>query len=218
MKLDKAACPSRPSGERRPTWRLVNLALLLALAAGAAWAQSTRTPAPAAAPATPAPSTLQQVFQAAWLRQPEAQSRQARQDAAQAQRQAADAWTAEPISVELSVKTDRLHRNQGGREDAAGLSFPLWLPHERQRSAAVAQAQARVDASRVLAAQLRTAAVVREAYWQWQRAGVDHALARERMAATQHLAADVAKRVKAGDLARADQHQAADRQAAQRRR
>ena len=208
MTLDKAASQSRPIGEARLTWRPLLVGPLLALAAGAVWAQSTPTNTPAPAPATTAPTTLQQVFEAAWLRQPEAQSRQARQDAAQAQRQVADSWTAEPVSLELSVKTDHLHTNPDGREDAASLSFPLWLPGERARSSAVGQAQERVNASRVLVAQLRTAATVREAYWQWQRAGGEHALAQERLVNTQQLAADVAKRVKAGDLARADQHQA----------
>ena len=191
--------PAHPLG---PACRLLTASLILGWTGVAAWAH-----APSAEPAT-APTTLKQVFEAAWLRQPEARSRQARQDAAGAQREVANSWTSEPVSLELSTKTDHLHKNQGGREDAVGLSFPLWLPGERNRSAAVAQAEERVNASRVLAAQLRTAATVREAYWQWQRAAAEHALALERLASTQQLAADVAKRVKAGDLARADQHQA----------
>ncbi|MDP2370279.1 TolC family protein, partial [Rhodoferax sp.] len=202
MTLAKAPCQSRPTG------RLLSAGLLLSLAVNAVWAQSAPTTANPAATATTAPITLSQAFEAAWLRQPEALSRQARQDAAQARRQTADSWTAEPVSVELSTKTDHLHTNPDGREDAAGLSFPLWLPGERARSAAVAQADERVNASRVLAAQLRTASTVRETYWQWQRAVGEHALALERLVNTQQLAADVAKRVKAGDLARADQHQA----------
>ena len=58
------------------------------------------------------------------------------------------------------------------------------------------------------AAQLRTAAQVREAYWAWARAHMDHALAAELLSHAQQLAQDVAKRVRAGDLARADQNQA----------
>ena len=98
--------------------------LVLVLAAGSAWAQ----PAPPAPAAVKLPTTLKQAFDAAWLRQPEAQSREARQDAATARRQAADSWTAEPASLELSIKSDRLNQNQGSREDAAGVAFPLWLP------------------------------------------------------------------------------------------
>ena len=178
--------------------------LVLVLAASSAWAQ----PAPPAPAAVKLPTTLKQAFDAAWLRQPEAQSREARQEAATAHRQAANSWTAEPASLELSIKSDRLNQNQGSREDAAGVAFPLWLPGERSRTGALADAELRASASRVLAAQLRTAASVRETYWQWQRARGEHELALERLHNAQQFAADVAKRVKAGDLARSDQHQA----------
>ena len=49
---------------------------------------------------------------------------------------------------------------------------------------------------------------MRAAYWDWQRARVDVLIARERLASARELAADVSKRVRAGELARADQHQA----------
>jgi len=207
MMVDKACRRGRQAARKRlliAACRRLIAGFLLGWVSAGAWAQSTS----AAETTTTAPTTLKQVFEAAWLRQPEAQSRQARQDAAAAQREVANSWTAEPVSIELSTKTDHLHKNQGGREDAVGLSFPLWLPGERSRSAAVAQAEERANASRVQAAQLRIAATVREVFWQWQRATGEHALALERLANTQQLAADVAKRVKAGELARADQHQA----------
>ena len=194
---------------------------LLVLAACGAWAQPAQpnplgdlpAPTPAlTAPSSPGdvspPLTLKQAFDAAWLRQPEAQAREAHQQAASARRQAADSWTAEPATLELSVKSDRLNQNQGNREIEAGVAIPLWLPGERLRTGALADAEGRATASRVLAAQLRTAASVREAYWLWQRARVEHDLSRERLSNGQALAADVTKRVRAGDLARADQHQA----------
>ena len=162
----------------------------------------------AAVTLTAATTTLKQAFEAAWQRQPEALSQQMRQDAAVAQQQAATRWTAEPVALELSTKTDRLNQNLGRDETAVGISIPLWLPGERSRSFAVADAQARAAASRVRAAQLRTAASLREAYWAWQRAHMDHGLAGELLGHAQQLAQDVAKRVRAGDLARADQHQA----------
>ncbi|MES2581607.1 MAG: TolC family protein [Pseudomonadota bacterium] len=171
---------------------------VLALAAGSA----------AADPAAGNTTTLKQAFEAAWQRQPEAQSQQLRQDSALAQQQAATRWTAEPVALELSAKTDRFNQNLGRDETVAGISIPLWLPGERSRTLAVADAQARVTGSRVRAAQLRTAAQVREAYWAWARAHMDHGLAVELLSHAQQLAQDVAKRVRAGDLARADQHQA----------
>jgi cobalt-zinc-cadmium efflux system outer membrane protein len=60
----------------------------------------------------------------------------------------------------------------------------------------------------VTAAQLRTAAAVRDAWWNWQRARGEQSLARERLISAQKLAEDVRRRAKAGDLARSDQHQA----------
>jgi hypothetical protein len=59
-----------------------------------------------------------------------------------------------------------------------------------------------------LAAQLRVAAAVREAWWNWQRARADAATAQGQLDNAQRIAADVGKRLKAGDLAQADQHQA----------
>jgi cobalt-zinc-cadmium efflux system outer membrane protein len=72
----------------------------------------------------------------------------------------------------------------------------------------LADAESKAMASRALAAQLRIAAAVREAWWTWQRARLEISLAQERLHSTQQLAGDVARRVKAGDLARSDQHQA----------
>lgn len=182
------------------TYRKYGLpSILLLLASSGVWAQ-TLPPG--------AELTLPQAFTAAWQRQPEAQSLASRQDAAAAHRQVADSWTPEPASLELSSKSDRVTSNHGNSEFEAGVALPLWLPGERARSRALADAQVRSNASRLLAAQLRTAASVRESYWQWQRSRGEHALALERLANAQQLAADVAKRVKAGDLARADQHQA----------
>ncbi len=165
------------------------------LAAGNLWAQ-------------PAPLTLKQAFQAAWLRQPEAQSLADRRAAAEARSQSAESWTAEPPALEIAAKTDRLNKNQGSREYVAGISLPLWLPGERSRTGALADAEFRATNSRALATQLRTAAAVREAWWSWQHALIEQELAQIRLKGARQLASDVARRVKAGDLARSDQHQA----------
>jgi cobalt-zinc-cadmium efflux system outer membrane protein len=175
--------------------RTLCLAIGGMLAAGNLWAQS-------------APLTLNQAFEAAWSRQPEAQSLAERREAAEARRQSADSWTAEPPSLEVSAKTDQLNKNQGSREYVAGIALPLWLPGERSRTGALADAESRATASRALGAQLRTAATVREAWWAWQRARIEKGLAQERLNGARQLASDVVRRVKAGDLARSDQHQA----------
>lgn len=166
------------------------------LAAGNLWAQS-------------APLTLKQAFDEAWARQPEAQSLTVRREAAEARRQSADSWMAEPLVLGLSTQTDQINNDQGRREYAAEIAWPMWLPGERTRMATLADAETRATVSRALAAQLRMAATVREAWWDWQRARIEQGLAQDRLNNAQRLAADVTRRVKAGDLARADQHQAA---------
>lgn len=175
--------------------------MLLAVAASGALAQAAPVVSPSATP-------LKQAFDAAWPRQPEATSRDVRQEAVIARRESAGSWTPEPPSLELSAKTDRFNADDGSGEYEIGLAVPLWLPGERSATGALADAQLRANASRTRAAQLRTAASVRTAYWDLQRARLDVAVARGRLANARDLAVDVARRVRAGDLARADGHQA----------
>lgn len=171
-----------------------------ALGAWIAPAQST--------PVATQADTLGQVFEAAWARQPEALALQARREAARAALRAAQAWTPEPAALEASNKSDRLNRNLGAREIEVGVAVPIWLPGERGRNAALANAEGAAVESRTLAARLRVAATVRDAWWQWQRARIETEAAREQLASARLIAADVARRTQAGDLARADQHQA----------
>lgn len=170
-------------------------------AANTAWAQSGQ-------PHASRGLTLKAAFDAAWLRQPEAQSLDQLQAAAAARRQLAESWLLAPPTLEVSGKTDQMAKNQGNREYVAGLVLPLWLPDERARTGALAEASARAVGSRAMAAQLRTAAAVREAWWNWQRMQGERNLAVARLENARRLSVDVSKRVRAGDLARADQHQA----------
>ncbi len=187
---------------RTRTTNRVRQALLAAIVAGIAANASAQTSA-----ATTAPG-LKDLFEAAWARQPEAQALQTRRDAAQAQRRAAQAWTPEPPAFEASHKTDRLTRNDGARELEVGIAVPLWLPNERRSTGALAEAELAATESRAGAARLRLAASVREAWWHWQRAGIEVEIARVQLDSTRRLASDVSRRAKAGDLARADQYQA----------
>ncbi|WP_295856273.1 TolC family protein [uncultured Xylophilus sp.] len=153
-------------------------------------------------------SLLGAAFLQAWALQPEAQSLAARRDAVQANRRIARAWTPVPPAFEISGRTARTDLRRGGRELDAGLAIPLWLPGERGRSGALADADAATLESAAAAAQLRLAAALRSAYWAWQAARADTLTAQDQRAAAQALADDVARRVRAGDLARADGHQA----------
>jgi cobalt-zinc-cadmium efflux system outer membrane protein len=151
---------------------------------------------------------LKDVFETAWQRQPEAYALQSRRDAAQAQAKAASMLSPEPPSLEISQRSDRMTGNSGAREAEVGIAVPIWLPGQRTASADLAQAEISLVERKLLASQLRLASSVRDAWWGWLRARVDAELASEQLANAQRIAADVAKRTNAGDLAKSDQHQA----------
>ena len=184
----------------RPLLAVVALGWALAVAGAQAQTPSAETAVQ--------PLTLRALFERAWERQPEAQSAALRRESAQAARSGASSWTAEPATLELSRKSDRPGSNQGSREYEMGVALPLWLPGERARKAALGDAEIQAVESRRLAAQLQLAATVREAWWTLQRAQAELGLAQDRLQNAQRLAADVARRFKAGDMSRADQAQA----------
>lgn len=158
------------------------------------------------APLTPADWGLRQVFDAAWARQPEAQALAGRREAAQAQQQAANAWTPGPPAVEVAGSRESGARNPSELQLAVAL--PLWLPGERGGRQALATAERLAVESQASAAQLRLAATLREAWWAAQAARLDVATARAQRDLLRRLADDVARRTREGDLARADQFQA----------
>ncbi|WP_238897719.1 TolC family protein [Achromobacter xylosoxidans] len=173
--------------------------------AGAALGQPVATPQ---APAGAGTHVVAQLWESAWQRQPEAAGERAWQQAAQARKETADRWTAGPMALELSAKTDRFNDRNGQREYEVGVAVPLWLPGERSSSARWADAENLALASRMQAAKLRTAGEIRQAWWAWQRSLAELAAAQDRTRSAGELAQDVARRVRAGDLAQADRNQA----------
>lgn len=163
---------------------------------------------PAAHAPAPAKLTLGTLFEAAWLRQPQAQSYTSRLLAAESTKAANSAWTADAPALLLQGKTDRPGSDAGNRELEVGVALPLWLPGQRQRAVAVSDAHALVLENSLKAQRLHVAGLVRGAWWQLQRTQAELELARTRVSHARQMASDVARRVKAGDLARADQHQA----------
>jgi len=194
-----------PAGRLKAT-----LAVLLACGLLAA------PPAGAQAQSSTGAATLRQAFDTAWQRQPEARAAQARADAVRARAEQADSWLADAPAVEISGRSDRYNRDAGTREYEVGLALPLWRPGERGRAQALAAAEADSLAGMLTQSRLQLAASVREAWWALQRARLDRELADARIAHAETLAADVARRVQAGELARADGHQAGSALAAAR--
>lgn len=174
---------------------------------GAAWLALASLPVLAQTP--PAPATgLAQAFAQAWAQQPEQAAAAMRRDAGQAQREAADRWTPEPPALEAALKSDRLTGNEGARELEAGVAVPLWLPNERALTQAQADTAQLALQSRLRAAQWRLAGQLREAWWTLQLALLEQQAAAAREDSAARLAQDVARRVAAGELSRADQNQA----------
>ncbi len=188
--------------KRSAPFRFVLLVLTLSGWVLTAQAQGT------AVAATSNAMSLKEVFDTAWQRQPEAQAFQKRRDAVQDQAKAASMLSPEPPSLEIGQRSDGLTGNKGAREFELGITVPIWLPGQRTASADLAQSEISWLERRQLAAQLRLAFAVRDAWWGWLRARVDAEMANEQLANAQSLAADVAKRTQAGDLAKSDQHQA----------
>ena len=152
--------------------------------------------------------SLRDAVEAAWTRQPVAQAQAARESEYAARRDAANALTPEPPAIAFGHRTDQVNRNEGRREWEAEFSLPLWLPGQKGRQTAVVDAERSQFDTGVAAARLRIAGEVRDSYWQARLAESELALARRKAEEAAALAGDVARRVKAGDLARVDLNQA----------
>ncbi len=155
-----------------------------------------------------AQTPLAEAFAAAWQRQPAALALAERQRAAERGLVAAEAWFAEPPSVELAARSDRFNRQQGASEQEIAFALPLWLPGERAGRQALARAEQVALSAGVEATRLALAEQVRERWWAWQLAVNERQQADGRRRAAQGLRDDVDRRFQAGDLSRADLNQA----------
>ena len=140
----------------------------------------------------------------AWLRLPQAQSQAAREAELSASRAAASSLFPSPPALELAHRTDRFNGNTGAREYEAAVSLPLWLPGEKSAKQRLADSEAERYGAEQAALRLQLAGELREAIWQLKLAENARTLAAGRLAAARQTEADVARRVKAGDLARSD--------------
>lgn len=151
---------------------------------------------------------LADAFAAAWQRQPASRALAQRENAAQARLGAASNLLPIPPSVELSQRSDRYNRDKGSREQELGLILPLWLPGERSGSQALASAEVEALTARTQLLRLQLANELRQAWWAWQLARNERELGLVRVQNARQLKEDVARRAAAGDLSRADRHQA----------
>ncbi len=180
------------------------------LAGGPVLAQPAAPPAgpQAAVPSASDPAagtvTLRAALDTAWQRAVAARESDGQRRRADADRAAAGSFWAAPPSLELSHRDDRLQSNAGRRETEVGVGVPLWLPGQRAARAGTADAAAAQALAAEQVARLRLAAELREAAWQLAALQAEATQADTQAQALKQLADDVERRVRAGDLARAD--------------
>ena len=180
------------------------------LAGGPARAQPAASPqAPRAAaaypPGEPAGTVkLRVALDAAWHRAVAARESDGQRRRAEADGAAAANFWAAPPSIEISQRTDRLQGNAGKRETEIGVTVSLWLPGQRAARAGTAQAAAAQALAAERVARWRLAGELRETAWQMAALQAEAAEADTQANALKQLADDVERRVRAGDMARAD--------------
>jgi outer membrane protein, heavy metal efflux system len=166
----------------------------------AAQAQPISTPA---APAASSPS-LAQAVEAAWQRSAEALQSQGQQRQARADQAVASSWLAAPPALQLSQRQGRGNAADGQRETEVGVALPLWRPGARATAGQAAQAELDWSTAAEQAARLRVAGQVRQALGQLATLEAEHRVVALQSQLLARLAADVDRRVQAGDLAPAD--------------
>ncbi len=147
----------------------------------------------------PAPS-LAQAVEAAWQRAVASQEARGQEQIALARQSAASSWTPKAPSAEASRRNGRF----GASETELGVSVPLWMPGQRSALQTAASADVAVARAAQRAARWRVSGEVREAAWALTALDTELAAAREQLRLLQSISTDVDRRVRAGDLARAD--------------
>ena len=149
-------------------------------------------------------TTLASAIEAAWNRAVASAEAAGISRQATAEKKASSALWAAPPSLELSHRNDRLQNNNGVRETEVALAIPLWLPGQKSAKQQAADSLSSLSQLNETEGKLRVAEVVRELHWQIAELQANQSLSKQQTSTFAAIAADVDKRVKAGDLARAD--------------
>ena len=183
-------------------WRLCILAGLTL--ACTSYAQPMESVAAPKASSNIQKTTLATAVEAAWSRAVASAEAAGISRQAAAEKQASSALWAAPPSVELSHRNDRLQSNNGARETEVALAVPLWLPGQKSAKQQAADSLSSLSQLSETEGKLRVAEVVRELHWQIAELQASQSLSKQQTSTFAAIASDVDKRVKAGDLARAD--------------
>ncbi len=124
---------------------------------------------------------------------------------ADAARRVADSWLVAPPSLNVAQREGVSAATRGERETEIGVSLPLWRWDQRARSQASASAEAAWAHASQQVARWQVAGLVREAAARVRLAQADLSQVNAQQQLLSKLAEDVARRVRAGDLAPADE-------------
>jgi outer membrane protein, heavy metal efflux system len=164
------------------------------MAAGSAWSQ------PAAADTASWPQALE----AAWQRSQERVETRTQVERAEAARTAAGAPWAAPPTLELDHRSGPSAGNGSVRESELGVTVPVWLPGQRQSRTQAADAEIQAAQRSAEAARLRLGAELQQVALAVAAQDAEVRQAELETRLMQTLSEDVERRVRAGDLARAD--------------
>ncbi|MCW5624753.1 MAG: TolC family protein [Burkholderiales bacterium] len=157
-----------------------------------------------------AASTLHQAFERAVARNAEVQGLQARTEEARARAAAARSFTPAPPALIVGARRENplIDPRRGAAEYEAELEIPFWLPG--QKAAAGVSAQALEGSFRLGADAVAwtVAGAVREQVWVTALEAAELAVTRRRVDTALAIEADVARRLKGGEVARGDLLQA----------
>jgi cobalt-zinc-cadmium efflux system outer membrane protein len=148
--------------------------------------------------------TLAAAVDAAWRRALVAREAEGLRARADADRQSAARPWAQPPALELRHRDDRVQTSAGQRETEVGISWPIWLPGQRAATVTAAEATAAYADASQHSARLVIAGEVRIAAWHAIAQVAELAQVDAQVDVLQRLVDDVERRVRAGDLARAD--------------
>lgn len=148
--------------------------------------------------------SLRTALDQVWERNPEAQVLEAKRAESDARAVAANSLMPGAPALVVGHRSDRLNDDAGAREWEAGVEMPMWLPGQRGARQREARAgRSGLEAS-IRALRLKLAGDLRETIWQLRATQAQIRLDEARVQTAQKLAEDVARRVRAGELARTD--------------
>lgn len=152
----------------------------------------------------PAGPSLREAVEAAWLLDPVSRTAQSRQKEISAKQKIASSWMAGAPSIALAHRTDFLSANSGLREYEAELDIPLWRHGVQSALQQQNTAEEALMQPAALTAKLKIASALRDLVADYALAQVEHDLALRKITESEQLAADINRRLKAGDVARLD--------------